>query len=81
MKFIMQLLREAGGDDGKAFTVVPSFGGYFRAVKGVEEYAAQSIVLSTSAGRLEIVGEGLTIEKYAEGDLFVRGDIKGVQLD
>lgn len=81
MKLVEQLLREAGADVDKSFTVIPSFGGYFKSVKRVEDYSPQKIVLALPKLRLVIVGEKLVIDKYFQQDLLVRGRISGVTLE
>ena len=77
----MQLLNEAGAQTDRAITLVPRFGGYFRAVKGVEEYTPQQITLNTADGKLYLGGEDMRIDKYSEQDLFIRGDIKEARFE
>lgn len=81
MKLLQQILREAGADLDRAFTVVPSFGGYFKSVKRVEEYTPEKIVLSVAKKRLTVKGEKLLIDKYFQQDLLIRGEISGVELE
>lgn len=81
MKLLQQILREAGADLDKSFTVVPSFGGYFKSVKRVENYSPERIVLSVNKRRLTILGEKLIIDKYFQQDLLIRGDISGVNFE
>ncbi len=81
MKLLMQLLREAGADTDKAFTIVPLFGGYFKAVKRVEEYSPDRLALCIADGRLTVTGKALKIDKYSEQDLVLRGEIRGVSLE
>lgn len=81
MKLLQQILREAGADLDRAFTVVPSFGGYFKSVKRVEEYTPEKIVLSVAKKRLTVRGEKLLIDKYFQQDLLIRGEISGVELE
>lgn len=81
MKLLQQILREAGAYLDRAFTVVPSFGGYFKSVKRVEEYTPEKIVLSVAKKRLTVKGEKLLIDKYFQQDLLIRGEISGVELE
>ena len=70
MKLLEQVLNELGADTVKAFTVVPSFGGYFKSVKSVAEYTPEKITLVLKKTVLTI-----------EQDIFVKGDIKAVKID
>lgn len=81
MKLLQQILREAGADLDKSFTVVPAFGGYFKSVKRVENYSPERIVLSVNKRRLTVSGEKLIIDKYFQQDLLIRGDISGVNFE
>lgn len=81
MKLLQQILREAGADLDKSFTVVPAFGGYFKSVKRVEDYSPEKIVLSVNKRRLTVSGEKLIIDKYLQQDLLIRGDISGVNFE
>lgn len=81
MKLLMQLLREAGADTDRAFTVVPGYGGYFKTIKRIAEYAPHRIVLGTAKGTLTVTGEKLRVDKYFEGDLAILGEIRGISLE
>lgn len=81
MKLLQQILREAGADPDKSFTVIPSFGGYFKSVKRVEDYSPERIVLSVNKRRLTVSGEKLIIDKYFQQDLLIRGNISGVNFE
>lgn len=81
MEFLQQILSAAGADTMRAFTIVPSFGGYFRSVKGVISFAEDKIVLSVSRLTVSVSGSNLTVGRFFEGDLFISGDIKGVQVE
>ena len=80
MKLLEQVLSELGADDLKAFTVVPSFGAYFRSVKSVNEYSAEKIVLTVRKTAVTVEGEGLEIGSYFEQDIFIKGNIKVVKI-
>lgn len=81
MKLLQQILREAGADPDRSFTVVPEFGGYFKSVKQVAEYSPDKIVLYVGKRKLTVEGQKLTIDKYFEQDLLIRGDICGVKYE
>lgn len=81
MKLLQQILREAGADLDRAFTVVPSFGGYFKSVKRVDEYSPEKVVLSVAKRKLTVTGQSLVIDKYFQQDLLIRGEISGVELE
>lgn len=81
MKLLQQILREAGADLDKSFTVIPAFGGYFKSVKRVEDYSPSCVVLSIAGMRLAVTGEKLVIDKYFQQDLLIRGNISGVNFE
>ena len=81
MKLLEQILEELGADTLKSFSVVPGFGGYFRSVKGVVEYTPEKIVLALKKNKITVSGENLTLGKYFEEDLLIRGGISGVTID
>ncbi len=81
MKLLEQILGELGGDTLKAFTVVPDFGGYFRAVKSVAEYSEERIVLLAGKRGITLEGKKLEVGKYFEQDIFIRGVIESVKIE
>ena len=81
MKLLEQIMEELGGDTLNAFTVVPRFGGYFRSIKSIAEYTPQKIVLRLKKFDITLIGEEMQVGKYFEEDIFIKGDIKGVQID
>ena len=81
MKLLQQILREAGADLDKSFTVIPAFGGYFKSVKRVEDFSPERIVLSVNKRRLTVSCEKLIIDKYFKKDLLIRGNISGVNFE
>ena len=81
MKLLDQILSELGADTLKSFSIIPDFGGYFRSVKGVAEYSAEKVVLTLKKNRITVLGENLTLGKYFEEDLLIKGKIAGVQID
>ena len=81
MKLLEQIMQELGGDTLKAFTVVPRFGGYFRSIKSIAEYSPQKIVLRLKKFDITLSGEDMQVEKYFEEDIFIKGNIEGIQID
>ena len=81
MKLLEQIMQELGGDTLKAFTVVPRFGGYFRSIKSIAEYSPQKIVLRLKKFDITLSGEDMQVGKYFEEDIFIKGNIEGIQID
>lgn len=81
MKLLQQILAEAGADTARAYTVVPDFGGYFKSVKAVAEYSPEKVVLRIGKTTLTVTGKNLSIGKYFEGDLLIRGEIGGTSFE
>lgn len=81
MEFLQQILGAAGADTMRAFTVVPSFGGYFRGVRGISFFSAEKITFSSCGSGITVCGEKLSVGKFFAGDLFISGNITGVHID
>ena len=81
MKLLEQIIGELGGDTLKSFTVVPSFGGYFRSIKSIAEYSDVKIVLLQKKSVITVEGSGLEVGKYYEEDVFIKGSITGVAIE
>ena len=81
MKLLDQILSELGADTLKSFSIIPDFGGYFRSIKGVVEYSSEKVVLALKKNKITVTGENLTLGKYFEEDLLIKGKLKGVQID
>lgn len=81
MKLLEQILSELGADNLKSFTVIPSFGGYFRSVKSIAEYSSEKIVLLQKGKAITLQGEKLDVGKYFEEDIFIKGDIKVINVE
>lgn len=81
MKLLEQLIEELGGDTSKSFTVVPAFGGYFRSVRSVAEFSPEKVVLLLKRFAVIIRGENLQVGKYFEGDVLIKGTIRGVEIE
>lgn len=81
MKLLEQILEELGGDTLKSFSIVPAFGGYFRSIKSIAEYSPEKIILLQKKIAITLQGENLEVGKYFEEDIFIKGDIKAVNID
>ena len=81
MKLLEQIIGELGGDTLKSFTVVPSFGGYFRSIKSIAEYSDVKIGLLQKKSVITVEGSGLEVGKYFEEDVFIKGSITGVAIE
>ena len=81
MKLLEQIIGELGGDTLKSFTVVPSFGGYFRSIKSIAEYSDVKIVLLQKKSVITVEGSGREGGKYFEEDVFIKGSITGVAIE
>ena len=81
MKLLEQVMEELGGDTLKSFSVVPSFGGYFRSIKSIAEYSSERIVLLQRKTSIVLEGEKLEVGKYFEEDIFIKGNIKVITVE
>lgn len=81
MKLLEQILGELGADTIRSFSVVPSFGGYFRSVKAIAEYSPQKIVLLQKKNSVTLEGNKLEVGKYFEEDVFIKGEIKVISVE
>ena len=55
-------------------------GGYFEGVKAVEDFSSEKIILCFLKERVELLGDGLTIKKYCDGDLQLAGKILSLRV-
>ncbi|MBQ3596936.1 MAG: YabP/YqfC family sporulation protein [Clostridia bacterium] len=55
--------------------------GYFEKIVGILEFSDQKIVLSLKKGSITILGQGLYIKNFCEGDVVVLGKIDSVVKD
>lgn len=81
MKLLEQIMDELGADTLKSFSVVPSFGGYFRSIKGIAEYTPEKMVLLQKKASIVLEGEKLEVGKYFEEDIFIKGIIKVITVE
>ena len=79
--YAMRLFNEIfkNADNALCRCVLVSGGeGYFQGVKALGDFSTEKIVMYYPQTQLEIVGEGLVIDKYCDGDLRVKGKILAV---
>lgn len=81
MKLLEQILQEIGGDTLKSFSVIPTFGGYFRSIKVISEFSPEKIVLALKRDKIVLKGENMQIGKYFEDDVFIKGNIKVIEIE
>lgn len=81
MKLLEQILQECGGDTLKSFSVIPTFGGYFRSIKVISEFSSEKIVLALKRNKIILKGENMQIGKYFEDDVFIKGNIKVIEIE
>ncbi len=81
MKLLEQIMDELGADMLKSFSIVPSFGGYFRSVKSIAEYSPERLVLLQKKTSIVLEGENLQVGKYFEEDIFIKGNIKVIKVE
>ncbi len=75
MRLYDEIFKNAEGVAGARCIVVPCGGGYFEGVKAVGDFSPERVVLYFPKIGVEVIGEGLTIKKYCEGDLQLSGKI------
>lgn len=81
MELLQQILREAGCDIDRSFTVLPEFGGYFKSVKRIDDFSAERVTLTVGKRRLVVRGEKLSVDKFFQQDLLIKGNITGVSFE
>jgi hypothetical protein len=80
MRLQDELFKSADGWTGARYTVAVQGGGYFQGVKAVGDFSPQSVTLYFSKACLLVQGERLTIAKYADGDVELRGAIHSIAI-
>lgn len=81
MKLIEQILGELGCDSLKSITLVPGSGCYLKSVKAVSDFSAVRIVLTVGKNTVTVEGTDLRLGEYFQGDLFIKGDVRGIKID
>lgn len=80
MRLFDEIFKNADGMALSRYTVVPRGEGYFEGVKAVGDFSPERIVLYYPHECLEVEGENLSIDKYCDGDLRVKGRIACVRV-
>lgn len=80
MRLYDEIFKNAEGGAACRCTVVPQGGGYFEGVKAVGEFSPERVLLYFPRIEVEVLGSGLTIAKYYDGDLRLCGKITCVQV-
>ena len=80
MRLYEEILQEAEDVLASKCIVVPNGGGYFEGVKAVGDFAPERIVVCFKKTQVEVLGKGLSIKKYCEGDLQISGKISALQV-
>ena len=61
--------------------IFPLGEGYFEGVKGIVDFSKKSVVLRFGEYLLMVEGEDLSVGKYIDGDLYLRGKIQSVKAE
>lgn len=75
MRLYDEIFKDADGGAFQKCIVVPNGGGYFEGVKSVGDFSPERVVLCFSKDKVEIEGSDLSIKKYCDGDLQLKGKI------
>ncbi len=80
MRLYDEIFKNADGGGMERCVIVPAGGGYFEGVKSVGDFSPEKIQLYFSKTTVEIVGAGLEIKKYYDGDLQIQGKIAALSV-
>ena len=80
MRLYDEIFKNADGAALCRCIVVPAGGGYFEGVKTVGDFCDNRIVLYFPRACIEVEGIDLSIGKYCDGDLELRGKILSTKL-
>lgn len=81
MKLLEQILSELGVDTLKSITLVPGSCCYLKSVKSVAEFSSEKIELKVGKTTVMVEGVDMSIGEYFEGDILIKGNVKGVKID
>lgn len=81
MKLLQQLLNEMGADTLKSITLIPDSCCYLKNVKSVVDFSPERIVLKVGKSSVTVEGNDMTLGEFFEGDLIIKGGVKGVKID
>ena len=79
----MELLKEIVGEENvktARCTLFIGGGGYFEGVKAVGDFSREQIVLYFPRASVQIDGVDLSIGKYCDGDLRLKGKVRSMQF-
>lgn len=63
---------------GLSYTVWEGKGGYFQNVKSLGGFTPEEIILVLRRGTLKVTGQNLSVAKYCESDVFIKGNVLSV---
>ena len=84
MRLWQEIFSQLGDGEGMegvislSYTVWEGKGGYFQNIKSLVSFSPQQIVFALRRGTLLVLGEGLSVAKYCENDVIIRGNILSV---
>ena len=78
MGWYEKLFKTADGLCVQKYTVAVSGGGYFEGVKRLGDFSDEKIEIYYPHALLQVLGKGLKITKFLDGDLQIDGKITGV---
>lgn len=81
MKLLEQILSELGADSTKSITLVPGYCCYLKNVKAVKSFSSSLISLAVGKLAVTLEGDNMEVGEYFQGDLLVKGNVKGVKID
>lgn len=81
MKLLEQILGELGADTLKSVTVVPAVCCYIRSVKSITGFSEEEITVTQRGGTIVVEGVNLSVGEYFEGDILIKGDVRGIKIE
>ena len=81
MKLLEQIFKELGVDTLKSITLVPGSCCYLKSVKSVVGFSAEKIELRVGKTCVTVDGVDMQIGEYFEGDMLIKGDVRGIKID
>ena len=79
MRLYDEIFKNASGMALSRYTVAVQGGGYFEGVKAVGDFSSEQIVLYFPHASVQIDGVDLSIGKYCDGDLRLKGKVRAMQ--
>lgn len=75
MRLYDEIFRDVDGVAGARCLFLPGGGGYFEAVKSLEDFSSQEVLIVFQSCRVLVEGINLSVKKYCDGDLQLSGRI------